>query len=238
MAWSIFSDGGGTAVAVGWAHQFLRAIGAPESPGNLEFVYQWEKSEGGGGKFNPLNQGPVQGKPYLTTTGEQFGGGAADFASWDAGLQGAYDFLHYRNYAGVLQGLINNNPVAARQALWSSPWAAGHYGYGADWAFVALPGNVTPVLPTGGGITPAGGAGHSVGPTCALPITIPGVGEYCVASKVGVRGIFATGLMGGALLVGLVGVALLVVYGFKETRAGRTVERSVRAVPGGAKILR
>jgi len=221
MAWSIFREGGGPQVAVGWAKQFLSKLGAPDTPGNEEFVYQWEKAEGGGGKYNPLNQGPVQGKPYLTTTGEQFGGGAADFASWDAGLQGAYDFLHYKHYSGVLVGLMANNPVAARQALWASPWAASHYGYGANWPNVGLPGGQPILPPTGGG---AGGGGGStdatlvlatVDATCAWKFHLLW-GDTCLATKQQVRAINGFILIGAAAIVGLVGVAVLIAYSFKR----------------------
>ena len=156
MAWSIFREGGGDPVAVGWAHALLRAIGAPETPGNVQFVYQWEKAEGGGGKYNPLNQGPVPSHPELTTTGSQYGGGAADYASWDAGIQGAADYLNMGNYSAVKAALIANNPDQARHALWSSPWAASHYGFGSQWPNVSTP-NVTPQIPgTGTGTSPTG----------------------------------------------------------------------------------
>lgn len=206
MAWSIFKEGGGPEVAVGWAHQLLQKLGAPDTPGNVEFIYQWEKAEGGGGKYNPLNQGPVAGKPWLTTTGEQYGGGAADFASWDAGLQGAYDFLHYNYYKGVLAGLMSNNPTAARSALWASPWAASHYGYGKNWPFVSIPGG-TPVLPVGGGVGTGGidttnAIDVAAMDTCAWKINGPIGFDYCVISKKQLRALAGIGL-------GLTGLILL-----------------------------
>lgn len=140
MAWSIFTQGGGPSAAEWWAISFLKALGAPQTPGNEQFVYDWEKSEGGGGKYNPLNQGPVPGDPSLTTTGSQYGGGAADYASVAAGIQGAVDYLNMGNYAGVKAALDANNPQGAAQALWASPWAASHYGYGSDWSTAPWPG--------------------------------------------------------------------------------------------------
>lgn len=242
MAWSIFTDGGGNQVAVGWAKQLLAMLGAPDTPGNEEFIYQWEKSEGGGGKYNPLNQGPVAGKPYLTTTGEQFGGGAADFASWQAGLQGAYDYLHYNYYKGVLAGLMNNDPVAARSALWASPWASSHYGFGSNWAFVGLPGG-TPVLPTTvpqgeGRATGQGGSDATLTAanapdTCAWnlgapsisspdhigPIPLPNVqiggASFCLVSKTQVRAFLGGVYMAGALFAGAVGLVLLGAFAFR-----------------------
>jgi hypothetical protein len=134
MAWSIFSDGGGEGAAVTWAQDFLQALGAPQTQSNIAFVYQWEKSEGGGGKFNPLNQGNVPGHPELTTNqGPQFGGGANDYASWQAGIQGAVDFLHMSNYTAVLSALMKGDGASAKVALWASPWAQSHYGYGSGW---------------------------------------------------------------------------------------------------------
>lgn len=140
MAWSIFKQGGGDNAAEDWAVALLEEVGAPVTPGNTQFVYDWEESEGGGGEYNPLNQGPVPGQPQLTTSGSQYGGGAANYASWQAGLQGASDYLSMPDYAGVLAALKANNPTGAAQALWASPWAASHYGDGADWSTQPLPG--------------------------------------------------------------------------------------------------
>jgi len=148
MPWSIFTQGGGDDVAVGWAQELLKSIDAPLTPGNLQFIYDWEVSEGSGGKYNPLNQGPVPGQPQLTTTGSQYGGGAADFASWTAGLQGAADYLEMSNFTAILQALRQNNPAAAKQALIASPWASSHYDYGAAFSDQPLPGGKA-VIPAG-----------------------------------------------------------------------------------------
>jgi hypothetical protein len=135
--WSIFAQG--PRVAVTWAKDFLRALGLPGSGQRLRFVYDWEKSEGGGGRFNPLNQGPVPGRGDLTTTGQQYGGGAADYASWKAGMSGAVAYLHMGYYAGVLAGLRRGDYTAATHALWASPWAGSHYAWGARWNYSAVP---------------------------------------------------------------------------------------------------
>jgi hypothetical protein len=167
MAWSIFTNGGGDSVAVAWAKQFLQTIGAPVTPGNTEFVYQWEKSEGGGGAYNPLNQGPVPGQPQLTTTGSQYGGGAADYASWQAGLTGAAAYLNMPYYTQVLSDLKANDPAGARTALWQSPWAASHYGYGTNWSNVPLPGNASTVTPLNPSTQPTSGSGSPTAQTTA-----------------------------------------------------------------------
>ncbi len=238
MAWSIFKQGGGPLVAKGWAEQFLTKLGAPVTPGNVQFVYQWELAEGGGGKFNPLNQGPVKGHPELTTTGSQFGGGAADFASWEAGLQGAYDYLHYGHYKGVLAGLMNNDPVSARNALIASPWAASHYDYGRHWPVNATAPGGAAVLPSTisglGNVTPAGLNITTVADkNCAWKLALPAMPDACVISKGALRGIIGVGLMVGGTVVGLVGVVVLIVYGLGQSGAGSAV---VSAIPGGSVV--
>lgn len=183
MAWSIFSNGGGDSVAVAWAQQLLTKLGVPVTPGNTEFVYQWEKSEGGGGKFNPLNTGGVYGHPELTTTGTQYGGGANDFASWDAGLTGSAINIQTPgpdNYPAIITALRNNDPAGARRALWNSGWAESHYGYGSNWSNASLPGSNGNVVPP----SFFSGAGNPKGIDCTL-VFLPGSAMYngCVAAN-------------------------------------------------------
>lgn len=139
MAWSIFTDGGGKNTAKQWAESLLTGIGAPVTPDNVQVVYDWEVSEGGGGKYNPLNQGPVPGHPELTTTGQQYGGGAADYASWQAGLTGAVDYLNMQSYVAVKQALKAGDATGARAAIIASPWAGSHYGGGSAFSHESLP---------------------------------------------------------------------------------------------------
>lgn len=249
MAWSIFKDGGGDPVAVGWAHQFLKLLGAPDTPSNVEFIYQWEKSEGGGGKYNPLNTGPVTQHPEWTTTGEQYGGGAADYASWEAGQLGSAYFLeHYQQdtYSKILSALRANDPVSARQALWASPWAAGHYGYGSNWSNATVPGSGF-ILPQAGSDSTSGDiltklvtdkTTANTDETCAWKINFPVAGSTCVASKVATRHLVGVGLMVAALGVGLVGAVILVVYASQKTGAGRAVTAAAGAIPGEGLIVR
>ena len=172
MAWSIFTQGGGEGAAVTWAKNFLSALGVPQSNQNITFVYDWEKSEGGGGKYNPLNQGPVPGHPELTTTGQQYGGGASDFASWQAGITGAVDYVHMQNYSGILDALKKSDYSGARSALIASPWAASHYGGGSAFSGATPPG-ATPLAAGGGGVnaTTAG-------------ISIPGLSPSSITSGI------------------------------------------------------
>lgn len=242
MPWSIFTDGGGDATAVAWAKQLLQQIGAPVTPGNVEFIYQWEKAEGGGGKYNPLNQGPVPGHPELTTTGSQYGGGAADYASWQAGLMGASDYLHMGYYTNVLSNLMSNNPGAARAALWASPWAASHYGYGANWPNVPLPGNTSSTLPnfSDGTPSPTTNADTSVSastddtcligssgtPKINLPQILPferksigGSSGTCYLSKTAMRAFLGALILTAGGAITLIGVASLLKYGAQKSGA-------------------
>lgn len=166
MPWSIFQQGGGEGAAVTWAQDLQTSLGIPVNQADTQFIYDWEQSEGGGGAYNPLNQGPVPGHPELTSTGSQYGGGAADFVSWQAGLQGAVDYIQMPAYTGVLEGLKNQDYQGAASALWNSGWAASHYGYGSEWNTSTPPGAtplpVNPVNLTGsGGTTQTGNGGSS-----------------------------------------------------------------------------
>lgn len=245
MAWSIFTDGGGKAVAVGWADQLLKLIGAPRSAGNVQFVYDWEVSEGGGGRFNPLNQGPVPGQPNLTTTGQQFGGGAADFASWQAGLTGAAAFLAMPAYQGIRAALRKDDPTAARAALIASPWAASHYNGGASFSNAPVPGG-TPVLPPVG---PGGAGGISTTSavanpaTCAVKVPTLSTGKVlgiglstgpgsCLLGKSEARSLIGAGVLIAGTALGLAGIIVLAAYGFGNTRAGSAAVGAVAGTAG------
>lgn len=220
MAWSIFTQGGGDGAAVTWAQDLLSEASSDwgvnvDTPGNQQFIYDWEKSEGGGGEYNPLNQGPVPGQPSLTTTGSQYGGGAADFASVAAGIQGSIDYLDMADYAGIKAALENNNPAAARAALIASPWAASHYGNGADFSTAPLPGQASAISGTPGQSTSSTGSGSTATTTSFLGI--PSLSDL-------------TGDLekAGAYLVAIGAGAALVVAGiYKLANPGKSISSNV-----------
>lgn len=150
MAWSIFTQGGGNGAALSWAVDLLHKLGAPTSAGNQQVIYDWEVSEGGGGTYNPLNQGVDPANTSLTSGGNSSGGGAANYVSWAAGLQGAADYLSMPNFSKIGDDLRANNPAAARNDIITSPWAASHYGNGRAFSNAGIPGAQTP-LPAAGG---------------------------------------------------------------------------------------
>lgn len=235
MAWSIFSQPGDAPKA--WAQDLLSLIGAPRTPGNVQFVYDWEKSEGGGGKFNPLNQGPVPGQPGLTTTGSQFGGGAADFASWSAGLQGASDYLHMPNFQPILNNLKANNPVGARSALIASPWAASHYGGGSAFSNAPVPGGKASLPGVTASLTSA--PGGALNPSNWPSELLGGIAQSAGAKSTQ-DFLIRTGLivLGGLLLI----VAVVVLAGRSAAQTAITLAapeaKGAEAASGGARAAR
>lgn len=212
MAWSIFSDGGGDGAALTWAKQLLKADNAPDTPGNEQFIYDWEKSEGGGGKYNPLNQGYVPGHPELTTSGNQYGGGAADYASYSAGIQGAVDFLNMPNYTAVQSALKANDPTAARAALIASPWAQSHYNGGASFNNSPIPGQATSLL----GDSSSGSNANSASATTGSVQSANWLSDFFGGADVSKVKNWLSGLGSGSTTVGLqklVERAALIVFG-------------------------
>jgi len=45
--------------------------------------------------------------------------------------------LSYPAYREIVAALLANDPEAARRAVWASPWAENHYGFGAGWPRVS-----------------------------------------------------------------------------------------------------
>jgi len=149
VAWSIFTNGGGNGAALTWAVDLLHKIGAPTSPANQQVIYDWEVSEGGGGSYNPLNEGADPANPALTS-GTLNSSGVADYKSWSAGLQGTADYLAMPSFVAIGDALRANNPAAARDAIIRSPWASNHYGGGAAFSGAALPNGQAPLATAGG----------------------------------------------------------------------------------------
>lgn len=220
MAWSIFTQGGGDGAAVTWAKMLLQRLGAPDTPATEQFIYDWEKSEGGGGKYNPLNQGLVPGHPELTTSGIQFGGGAADYASWDAGLTGAVDYINMPNYTAVKAHLMAGDAVGARAALIASPWAASHYGNGAAFSNAPLPGQATALVGYTG--TPGTLAGDAVSAASDFFNPFQWVLDHLKVSD------FNDLLERAGLII--IGAVFIVVGIVKFTNIGDSVSKSVNKV--------
>lgn len=100
--------------SAGWAKDFLKGIGAPATPQNIEFVQKWENLEsgGGGGQYNPLNS--VLGAPGASSVNSV---GVKNYTSYQQGLQASISTFTQTQWAGVLQGLKANNQQAAQNAI-------------------------------------------------------------------------------------------------------------------------
>lgn len=138
--WSIFQTGGGTKAAVAYAGEVVKAAHLPQTPANVQFIYDWEKSEGGGGVNNPLNVGTVTG---LASSGSQYGGGANNYPSVSTEIQAVTKELNTPQYADIKAAMARSTYRSASSALWRSPWAGGHYGYGKNWSTAPLPHSAT-----------------------------------------------------------------------------------------------
>ena len=156
VPWSIFEQGGGSGAALTWAEDALREIGAPLNTTNEQVIYDWEESEGGGGWYNPLNQGDDPNDPSLTSTGSQYGGGAANYVSYAAGFQGFKDYLNMDQFSDIKQDLTQSAPYTDTVTdIVNSPWAASHYGYGANW-------NTSPIPSHASALKGSAGIGDSI----------------------------------------------------------------------------
>jgi len=219
-AWSIFQQGGGAGSAFTWAKDALNEIGAPLTTGNEQVIYDWELSEAGGGWYNPLNEGPDPDNPSLSGP-SQYGGGAANYVSYAAGLQGFHDYLQMPNFSAIGADLTGNNPTQARTDIINSDWAGSHYDWGAAFSDSPLPGKAN-ALKGGAGITDATTTSFLSGATGFLS----DIGSADFWERAGL-------IFFGAILI-IVGIIILAMPAVKEA-AG--ISRSVRsigaAIPGG-----
>ena len=206
MAWSIFSQGGGNGAAVTWAQDLEKQLKVPQSPANTKFIYDWEVSEGGGGKYNPLNQGPVPGSPQLTSTGQQYGGGAADFTSWQAGITGAADYIEMPAYAAILKAMSESDESSAVSALVNSSWASSHYNNGASFSNAAPPGATA--LGSGGGTVTGNGSTAASGTSNSILGSVEGAAVTGALSAFGITPSNIEDLLerAGLMIIGVIAI--------------------------------
>jgi hypothetical protein len=117
-----------------WALDFLAALGNTRpSAATVGMVVEWTLAEDAGpGAFsrnNPLNT--TQPGYHETTTINS--DGVKGYQTRQDGLQATIRTITNGRYDPVVAALLANDPDAAKVALWSSPWAGSHYGYGASW---------------------------------------------------------------------------------------------------------
>jgi hypothetical protein len=131
---------GSSAITVGgttnadWAALVLQDGGFPVTANNLTVMLQWMDSENDPGSWwlrnNPLNNGLGSG-------------GGSGFGSYDSLTTAAhYVAVQLRRdiFSGIAAAFDSNAAVSVSvQAIINSPWAGGHYNYGAIWHGVDVP---------------------------------------------------------------------------------------------------
>jgi murein DD-endopeptidase MepM/ murein hydrolase activator NlpD len=122
-----------------WAVDFLAQLGnAQPSADTVAMVVEWTLAEDSGdGAFarnNPLNTT----QPGFAENATINGDGVKGYADREAGLAAAVHTVTNGLYNDVVAALQANDAEGARRALWASPWAGSHYGYGASWPRYAI----------------------------------------------------------------------------------------------------
>lgn len=117
-----------------WAVDFLSALGNAQPTGEtIAMVVEWtiaeDGSDGAFSRNNPLNTT----QPGFSENATINGDGVKGYADRQAGLDAAVHTVTNGPYNDVVAALQANDPEGAKQALWASPWAGSHYGYGASW---------------------------------------------------------------------------------------------------------
>lgn len=113
-----------------WAELVLISGDFPLTEANVDVVLRWMRQENGPDNWwnrnNPLNNG----------NGSGGGSGLGSYASLPIAAEYAADSLRrYSFYDAIEAGLeAGNDADATARAIWASPWASSHYGYGTHWS--------------------------------------------------------------------------------------------------------
>ncbi|HEY1105138.1 MAG TPA: hypothetical protein VGE78_03235 [Agromyces sp.] len=129
----VSSTGPETLIAGGtnldWAKLVMVEGGWPLTDENVTFMMRWMRQENGADNWwnrnNPLNNGMGSGG----------GSGLGSYATLaDAAYYAAANIGSGR-YPEVEAALERGDSAdATAQAIWASPWASSHYGYGTHWS--------------------------------------------------------------------------------------------------------
>ena len=171
--------GTGLSTNYDFAHLVLRDGGWPVSANNVTVLTQWLRSEEPTSAWwdrdNPLNNGLGSG-------------GGSGLGSYSSVVTAAYDVARNLEnpgygYPQIARDLrLSMAPSTTARAIWRSSWAAGHYGFGADWGTSPVPAVPAPpsawrsptacpiaypagvVGPCGRGFTTRGGSWNAASP--------------------------------------------------------------------------
>lgn len=100
----------------------LKAIGAPVTPQNLQFLKRWQVHEGGwtnnSATFNPLNTTRGPGKPINSV-------GVKAFPNYQIGVRSTAETLLNGRYPNLVAGLRSGNPYSFDLTGDLSTWVSG-----------------------------------------------------------------------------------------------------------------
>lgn len=118
-----------------WAKLVLVFGDWPVTDENVRLMVEWMREENGPDNWwnrnNPLNNGYGSGG----------GSGLGSYATLvDAARYAASNLQKRTFYADIVAGLeAGTSADATARAIWASPWAESHYGYGAWWSNSPVP---------------------------------------------------------------------------------------------------
>lgn len=112
-----------------WARLVLLFGGWPRTNANVTVMVRWMRQENGTNSWwnrnNPMNNGYGSGG----------GGGYGSYNNLEIAAQAAADNLRLNSsYSTIVAAFAVSAPTAiTERAIWDSPWASSHYGYGSRW---------------------------------------------------------------------------------------------------------
>ncbi|QNE37683.1 hypothetical protein F1C12_11705 [Leifsonia shinshuensis] len=111
-----------------WAELVLMFGGWPTTKANVDFMLRWMRQENGPpdwwNRNNPLNNGYGSGG----------GAGLGSYPDLVTAAKYCAENLQ-RGYPAVVAGLTAGTSAdVTAAAIWASPWAGSHYGYGSHWS--------------------------------------------------------------------------------------------------------
>ncbi len=118
-----------------WATLVLVMAGLPTSENNITVFTRWMRQENytddWWNRNNPLNNG----------WGSGGGGGLGSYDSLVIAAENAAEALNTNSgYSDIVAAFAASAPTDVTEAaIWASPWASGHYAYGAHWSYVEVP---------------------------------------------------------------------------------------------------
>lgn len=120
-----------------WARDVLSALGNDHpSAATVAFLVTWtiaeDGSDGALSRNNLLNTTQCGHNQTSAINGDG-ACGVAGYATYQDGIDATIDTMTQANFSAIAAALQANDPAAARAALFASPWAESHYGYGASW---------------------------------------------------------------------------------------------------------